>query len=277
MRAEQSKMADKQYVAGNRPKWELAYIFRTYGNAYLALHPTPSIDKQVMQDIMLCRTAYLGGHIQQCDTCGAQQIAYNSCRNRHCPKCQALAKAKWLEARKAELLPVTYFHGVFTVPHEINAVALCNKALIFNMLFKAASETLLAFGKNPQNRLGGQLGFTAILHTWDQLLKSHLHLHCIIPAGALSSDGTQWVPVKGDYLFCTLAISKVFRSKFMALFKKAFEKGKLKFCGKAKVYAAKGDFKRLSDTLCGKDWVVYARPPFGGPKQVLDYLGRYTH
>lgn len=277
MIAELSKTAVQQDFTGRQPKWELADIFRTYGDQYLALHPTPTRHKQIMQDIMLCRTAYLGGHLRQCDTCGAKQTAYNSCRNRHCPKCQALVKARWLEARTAELLPVTYFHGVFTLPHDINPIALCNKVLIFNMLFKAASQTLLCFGKNPKNGLGGRLGFTAILHTWDQMLKSHLHLHCIVPGGALSSDSTRWIPVKGDYLFCTLAMSKVFQGKFMALLIKAYEKGTLRFSGKAKAYAAKDDFKRLYDTLWAKDWVVYAKPPFGSPQQVLDYLGRYTH
>ncbi|MBW1699132.1 MAG: transposase zinc-binding domain-containing protein [Deltaproteobacteria bacterium] len=199
MIAEQGQTADQQDLTGKQPNREVADIFRTYGNQYLCRHRTPTRHKQIMQDIMLCRTAYQGGHIQQCYSCGAQQISYNSCRNRHCPKCQALTKAKWLQYRKTELLFVPYFHVVFTLPHEINAVALCNKVIIFNMLFNAVLQILLAFGENPQNALGGLLGFTAILHKWRQLLNSHLHLHCIFPAGALSSDGTRWIPFKDDY------------------------------------------------------------------------------
>lgn len=173
-----------------RVKWEVADIFRLYGEAYRLKHALPPSHLKVMHEIEVCRTAYLGGHLEQCDSCGFQRVAYNSCRNRHCPKCQALTKARWLQARTAELLPVTYFHNVFTLPHELNPIILCNKKVIYNLLFKSASRTLLQFGKNPDNGLGGQLGFNAILHTWDQTLLDHFHLHPVeFPLGSPIQQG----------------------------------------------------------------------------------------
>jgi hypothetical protein len=232
---------------------------------------------KVMHDIMACRTACLGGHLEKCDTCSTERNAYNSCRNRHCPKCQALTKARWLEARKAELLPVLYFHTVFTLPHELNPIALCNKRVVFNLLFKSVSETLLTFGKNPENGLGGKLGFTAILHTWDQKLLDHLHLHCVVPAGVLSSNGTRWIPARENYLFSVRALSKVFRGKFIAFLEKAFARDKLIFPGQTEHLGTPEGFSYLIQQLWKKDWVVYSKKPFAGPEQVLDYLGRYTH
>jgi len=260
-----------------RPKWEVADILREYGHAYLLNHPTPTSHLEVIHDILACRTACLGGHIEQCDTCGAERNAYNSCRNRHCPKCQALTKARWLESRKSELLPTTYFHNVFTLPHEINPIALCNKRVIFDILFKAVSETLSEFGKNPENGLGGKLGFIAILHTWDQTLMDHIHLHCVIPGGALSFDGSQWIPGRENFLFRVEPLSQVFQGKFMHYFEKAFEKGELIFPGKTERLGTQKGFKDLKNQLWAKNWVVYSKKPFGGPEQVLDYLGRYTH
>ena len=195
-----------------RSQWEVADIFRLYGEPYRKAHPLPHSHLKVMQDIELCRTKYLGGHMEQCDSCGFERPAYNSCRNRHCPKCQALAKARWLQARRAELLPVSYFHNVFTLQHEINPLALCNKKLIFDLLFKAVSETLLTFGNNG---LGALMGFISILHTWDQTLMSHFHLHCLIPGGALSLDHTRWISTKDNFLFPVEPLSHVFRGKFM--------------------------------------------------------------
>jgi len=177
---------------------ELADIFRLYGEDYRSTHPLPLSHLKVMRDIEVCRTAALGGHIQQCDACGFELQLYNSCRNRHCPKCQALAKARWVEDRKAELLPVGYFHLVFTLPHQLNPLALSNKKTICDLLFKAVSETLLEFG---QTHLGGKLGFIAVLHTWDQTLLDHFHLHCLVPAGALSEDNQRWIAANNNFLF----------------------------------------------------------------------------
>jgi len=195
-----------------------------------------------MHDIGVCRTAYLGGHIEQCDVCGFERNSYNSCRNRHCPKCQALTKARWLQARKAELLPVSYFHNVFTLPHEINPVALCNKRVVFDILFKSVSETLSEFGRNPENGLGGKLGFIAILHTWDQTCLDHFHLHCVIPSGALSSDGESWITGSDTFLFPVAALSKVFQGKFIDYLETAFAKGKLIFAGNTKTFGSSKGF-----------------------------------
>ncbi len=227
-----------------------------------------------MHSIEVCRTPYLGGHVLKCDKCGFEQHAYNSCRNRHCPKCQTLTKAQWVEDRKAELLPVPCFHNVFTLPHELNPIALCNKEEIYSMLFKAVSETLLQFGRN---NLGGTLGFTAILHTWDQRLLDHFHLHCVIAGGVLSGDKTRWIPSSEKYLFNVEALSLVFRGKFIEYLEKARAKGELKFPGNTAKYASEEEFSSLIKALRSKEWVVYSKKPFAGPQQVLDYIGRYTH
>ena len=260
-----------------RAKWEVADIFRQYREAYRLKHGLPASHLKVMHDIEVCRTSSLGGHIEQCDSCGFERNAYNSCRNRHCPKCQALTKARWLEARKAELLPVVYFHNVFTLPHEINPIALCNKKVIFDILFKSVSETLLQFGRNPKNGLGGKLGFIAILHTWDQTLMDHFHLHCVIPSGCLSLDDSQWIAGRENFLFRVELLSGVFQGKFIHYLEKAFEKGKLIFPGKTQPLGTSKGFRDLKNQLWAKNWVVYSKPPFAGPEQVLDYLGRYTH
>lgn len=263
--------------AKGRPGYEVADIFRQYGERYRCDHPLPLSHLKVMHDIEVCRTAYLGGHLEECDCCGFQRISYNSCRNRHCPKCQSLTKARWLEARKVELLPVTYFHNVFTLPHEINPLTLCNKKLVFRILFKAVSETLMQFGANPENGLGGKLGFTCVLHTWDQTLLDHFHLHCLIPAGALSSSGDRWLSASEDFLFSVKALSRVFRGKFIDLIKQAFAKDEIIFPGAIQHLKSQEKFSKLLKQLWGKDWVVYSKKPFAGPQQVLDYLGRYTH
>jgi hypothetical protein len=271
------KNSVEEKLPQEKTKWEVADIFREHGDAYRLNHPLPATHLKVMHDIEVCRTAYLGGHIEKCDTCGAERNAYNSCRNRHCPKCQALTKARWLESRKSELLPTTYFHNVFTLPHEINPIALCNKRVIFDILFKSVSQTLLQFGKNPENGLGGKLGFIAILHTWDQTLMDHFHLHCVIPGGALSFDGSQWIPGRENFLFRVEPLSQVFQGKFMHYFERAFEKGELIFPGNTGPLGTQKGFKDLKNQLWAKNWVVYSKEPFGGPEQVLDYLGRYTH
>ena len=238
---------------------ELADIFRSHGESYRRTHPLPASHRKVMRAVEVCRTKELGGHLKKCDTCGFEHPTYNSCLNRHCPKCQSLAKAKWLKKQTAELLPVGYFHLVFTLPHVLNLLILANKRVLLNILFRAVSETLLEFG---YTHLRGTVGFIAVLHTWDQTLKDHFHLHCLIPAGALSFDQSRWIKARKNFLFRVEPLSRVFRGKFLYLMKKAIRQGKLP-----------ASAPRLSNT----DWVVYAKKPFASPQQVLDYLGRYTH
>ncbi len=258
-------------------KTELADILKNHINDYqlhYKLHPE---HYKVVGDILECRTSFLGGHIHKCSECKAEKNMYNSCRNRHCPKCQTMTKARWLEARKAELLPVQYFHSVFTLPHEINPVALCNKRIVYGILFKAVSETLLQFGKNPENGLEGKLGIISILHTWDQKLNAHLHLHCVIPGGVLSFDNKTFNKCGKDFLFHVKALSKVFRGKFMELFNKAFNEESLIFPGQISLLGTSNGFKTLVNKLWKKDWVVYTKKPFSGPSDVLSYIARYTH
>ena len=257
-----------------RPKLELADVFRLYGCAYLNSHRLPLTHLKVMRAIENCRTAALGGHIQQCDHCGYQRQSYNSCRNRHCPKCQSQAKARWLEDRKSDLLPVGYFHLVFTLPHELNPLVLSNKKVLCDLLFKAVSETLLEFGRN---NLGGKIGLIAVLHTWDQTLLDHFHLHCLIPAGALSMDQSRWIPARDNFLFSVRALSLVYRGKMLDLLGQAFNKASLKFVGRCEGLSRREHFKRWVEGLREKPWVVYAKKPFSNPEYVLDYLGRYTH
>jgi hypothetical protein len=261
--------------ADNKP--EVADIFCIYGNDYSKTHPLPYAHKKVMGHITACRTAKLGGHVEQCDKCGFKRNAYNSCRNRHCPKCQCMAKEQWLNDRKAELLPCGYFHLVFTLPHELNPIILCNKTVTLTILFAAVSETLQAFARDPQWRLEGQLGFIAVLHTWNQVLLDHFHVHCLVPAGALSFDKTRWVPASDSYLFKVGSLAKELRKRYLKKLKKAFCDGKLIFPGKTQIYGSPRKFKKLIHSLYRTTWIVYAKPPFAGPDQVLEYLGRYTH
>jgi len=227
-----------------------------------------------MNAIECCRTAVLGGHLERCDTCDFERPAYNSCGNRHCPKCQALAKAKWLEARRTELLPVGYFHNVFTVPHELNPLLWCNKRVVFDRLFQSVSKTLQQFG---HTHLGGRMGFTAILHTWDQKLLDHAHLHCVIPGGVLAPDESEWKPSAPNFLLPVLELSPVYRDQFLESLRRAFVRGKLEFPGQTERWAEPPAFQALLDSVRDKDWVVFSKRPFAGPEQVLDYLGSYTH
>lgn len=263
-----------EQAAAQRHGCELADIFREYGGAYRRDHSLPVSHLKVMRAVERCRTAALGGHLQQCDACGFERPAYNSCRNRHCPKCQSMAKARWLEKQKSELLPVGYFHLVFTLPHELNRLILANKKALINLLFQAVSETLLEFA---QTHLKGTLGITAVLHTWDQTLLDHFHLHCLVPAGALSFGQNRWIPARKNFLFHVKALSLVFRGKFLHSLKKAFDQQKLLFAGQTAPLADALTFKLLLKALRQKPWVVYAKEPFGSPEHVLDYLGRYTH
>jgi hypothetical protein len=260
-----------------KPRWEVADVLRRYGETFRRAYRLPPLHLKILRALTACRTPALGGHRQRCNICGAEHDAYHSCCNRHCPKCQSLAKAKWLQARSAELLPVGYFHLVFTLPHVLNPLILCNKAVILAILFEAVAQTLLQFGRNPANGLGGKLGFLAVLHTWDQRLRDHFHLHCLVPAGALSPDGRRWIPAQDSFLFPVKALGKVFRGKFIALLKQAFDEQRLVFPGRTADLGTPAGFAALIGELYKKDWVVYCKPPFGGPWKVLDYLGRYTH
>jgi hypothetical protein len=254
--------ADGRAAGQKSGRPELADIFRSHGERYQRTHRLSVCERKVMRAVSVCRTQELGGHLDRCDACGFERPAYNSCRNRHCPKCQSLAKAKWLEKQTSELLPVGYFHLVFTLPHEFNRLILANKKIGLSLLFKAVSETLLEFG---QTHLKGTLGIIAVLHTWDQTLKDHFHLHCLVPAGALSFDQRRWISARQNFLFPVKALSRVFRGKFLALLKRNIERGKV---------AAANNETNASRL---KNWIVYAKRPFGSPHTVLDYLGRYTH
>ena len=267
----------KPMATENAEKLEVADIFRLYGDSYRQSHSLSYEQAKVMRHIEICRTATLGGHLQQCDECAFERISYNSCRDRHCPKCQTLVKERWLNDRKAELLPCGYFHLVFTLPHDLNPIILCNKKVTLNILFAAVKETLQAFAKDPQWRLEGQLGMIAVLHTWSQTLFDHFHLHCIVPAGALSFAKDKWVPSRPTYLFGISSLAKEFRKRYLRGLAKAYGKAELIFPGKTAVIATDEQMGRLTESLSKLKWVAYAKPPFAGPEQVLEYLGRYTH
>jgi putative transposase/transposase-like zinc-binding protein len=255
---------------------EVADIFRAHGECFRATHRLCGQQHRVMRAIEACRTPALGAQAVQCDRCGLIELRYHSCRNRHCPKCQTLAKEHWLQARCAELLPVEYFHVVFTLPHALNALAQGNRKQIYDLLFRAASETLLTFGRNPR-WLGGEIGATMVRHTWGQHLGQHLHVHCVVTGGALSSDGSRWIPAKKGFLFPVRALSRVFRGKYLEALQAAHGRGELCFTGELARLAEPQGFARLLAELRSQDWVVYSKPPFAGPEQVLAYLGRYTH
>jgi len=263
-----------------RPKLEVADILRRYGEAYRAEHEgSVSVAQQrIMQAITACRTAALGGHREVCnnDDCAHQRICYNSCRNRHCPKCQSLARAVWIEDRKAELLECPYFHVVFTLPEEIAAIAYQNKAVLCNLLFAATAETLRTIAADPKH-LGAQIGFFAVLHTWGQNLIHHPHLHCVVPGGGLSADGERWVPCRPGFFLPVRVLSRFFRRRFLQLLQQAFDRGELKFFSKLQPLANPQAFADYLEPVRQKEWVVYAKAPFAGPEQVLDYVGRYTH
>jgi hypothetical protein len=256
---------------------ELADIFRKYGDDYRHSHFLSTEQSKTMHHIEICRTAVLGGHSEACDHCGFKQNSYNSCRDRHCPKCQTFVKEKWLNSRKSELLPCPYFHNVFTLPHELNPLILSNKKVLLAILFGAAKETLQVFAGDPQWRLVGQLGFISVLHTWNQKLMDHFHLHCIIPAGVLSFDKTKWVAAREGYLFRVESLAKEFRKRYLSKLEKLYEQEKLCFHGRASDFVDKHVFNKLIETLKGKKWMTYSKQPFDGPEQVFEYLGRYTH
>jgi hypothetical protein len=255
-----------QIINPKQPTLQVADIVRDHIADYQKAYPLWPQHKKIVSDLLNCRTPHLGGRIECCDNCAALRVAYHSCRNRHCPRCQHMPRERWLAKRKQEILPVSYFHVVFTLPHELNTVILNNKKLMFNILFAAASKTLLRFS---ENELNGTPGFLAILHTWDQKLYAHFHLHCIIGAGVVSKHDKQWIECKNDYLFNQDALSLVFRAKFMQLMSQACNSEKIKF--------AENSYKKLKNTLFTKKWVVSVRDPVKRPEEVLEYLARYTH
>jgi len=273
----QAPCAERQRATISSPRFEIAELFRTHGDAYRRAHRLSHEQWSAMRAIESCRTAILGGHVDVCDACGYQRPAYNSCRNRHCPKCQSLAQARWITQRMQRILPTRYFHVVFTLPAALRPLALSNRRLVFTLLFQAAAQTLLALGDDPK-RLGGRLGMTAVLHTWTRALPFHPHLHCVVTGGALSADGQRWIATKTpDYLFPVRVLSALFRAKFLRALRRAFRWGKLRFSPGLAALAAPQAFGRFIDALSRQDWVVYAKQPFGGSEHVFRYLGRYTH
>jgi predicted Zn-ribbon and HTH transcriptional regulator len=260
-----------------RPAVEVADIVRAHAarfvekNAWLTYqHLT------VLRAIARCRTADLGGHIDHCKGCGHEAVSYNSCRNRHCPKCQAQARLRWVAARERELLPIAYFHVVFTLPHELNALCRYNARILYDLLFAASAATMLEVAANPA-RLGAHIGFISILHTWGQNLLLHPHVHCIVPAGGFSSDYKSWVHPKYAFFLPVTVLGSVFRAKFAEGLRRAHARAELRFCASTNELRARKRFDAFIDSLFNKDWVVYAKPAFGGPTQVLRYIGRYTH
>jgi len=260
-----------------RPALEVADIFRCHGADYRDTHAdTLSVGhRRVMAAIEACRTPVLGGHVEQCADCGEVRIAYNSCRNRHCPKCQSLARAQWLADREVELLPVPYFHVVFTLPAPIAAIALQNKAVVYDMLFGAAAEAVRTIAADPKH-LGAETGMIAVLHTWGQTLVHHPHVHCIVPGGGLAPDGG-WVSCRPGFFLSVRVLSRLYRRLFLERLQAAFDAGTLAFFGDLAFLADPAAFAAYLQPLRRTEWVVYAKRPFGGPEQVLAYLGRYTH
>jgi len=259
-----------------RPALDVADIVRAHGAAYRREHALSLDQRAVLRAIATCRTPVLGGHLDVCDTCGHTRPAYNSCRNRHCPKCQALAAARWIDARMARLLPTLYFHVVFTLPAALRGLVLHNRRRLFALLFAAASQTLLTLGRD-RRRLGATLGITAVLHTWTRDLQFHPHVHCLVTGGGLAVDRPRWIAARPRHLLPVTVLSRLFRGKFLAALARARERGELQFPGAIADLADAGTFGALLDQLYHQEWVVHAKRPFGGPTQVFHYLGRYTH
>ena len=261
-----------------RPALSVAEVFRRYGDTFRSQVGTAlsTVQRRVMTAIEQCRTAALGGHVEQCDHCGHRRVWYNSCRNRHCPTCQSLARAAWLERRRADLLPTEYFHVVFTVPRPVAVIAAQNKAVVYGLLFRTVAETLRTIAADPRH-LGAEIGFFAVLHTWGQTLVHHPHLHCVIPGGGLAHDGSGWVACRPGFFLPVRVLSRYFRRVFLAALQQAFEAGQLRFAGQQQPLSNARRFAEFLRPAREAEWVVYAKRPFAGPEQVLDYLGRYTH
>ena len=262
--------------AEGRPALEVADIVRAHGEAFVRAHVLTPDQHAVLRAIVRCRTAVLGGHADVCDSCGHREVAYNSCRNRHCPKCQSLAQARWVERRMERVLPTHSFHVVFTLPSELHGLVMANREKLFDVLFASAAEALLELGRDPK-WLGAELGITSVLHTWTRDLRFHPHVHCIVTGGGLSPDGSRWVATRPDFLFPVRVLGALLRGKVLARIEHLHDRGQLELRGPAAALADSDRFARLRDRLYRKRWVVYAKPPFGGPEQVFRYLGRYTH
>jgi hypothetical protein len=262
----------------DRPKLEVADIFRRYGKAYRQKHEGSfsAAQRRVMTAIEVCRTAALGGHLERCDSCGYERPAYDSCRDRHCPKCQSLARAEWVEKRTAEILPTHYFHVVFSVPEQIASIAYQNKEVVYDVLFRATAETLTTIAANPKH-LGAEIGFFAVLHSWGQILLFHPHLHCVVPGGGISPDGNRWISCRPRFFLPVRVLSRLFRRLFLTYLEKAFDSGQLQFFSSLEALRDRQAFQQHLDSVRKVEWVVYAKPPFAGPQQVVDYVGRYTH
>ncbi len=262
----------------SRPTLEVADIVRTAGNSFWEKYRSHLAwpHRKVLDAIVRCRTAALGGHLDQCLRCGHQAVSYNSCRDRHCPRCQGNARARWLAARSSELLPVPYFHIVFTLPHEFSALILQNKRLLYDLLFRTSAASLLELARDPE-RLGADIGFLGVLHTWGQNLQHHPHVHYIVPAGGLAPDGSRWIDSSRRFFLPVMALSKIFRDKFCDELRELFQQDRLQFHNALQQLVSPGSFSHLLWQLGRKDWVVYAKPPFGGAENVLNYLARYTH
>jgi len=261
-----------------QPRLEVAEVFREFIPDFLQRYGdmiSPD-QRRVLWNVARCRTAELGGHIEECDRCGHRRPAYNSCRNRHCPKCQAATRAQWLEDRSAELLPVEYYHVVFTLPHELGPLALQNQRRIYGMLFQAAAESLLTIAADPRH-LGAKIGFLSVLHTWGQNLHLHPHVHCVVPGGGLSPDQSQWIACRPGFFLPVRVLGRLFRAKFLCFLRGAYDRRQIFFHGQQQHLEEPARFRQLVETLKEKNWVVYAKPPFGGPEVVLKYLARYTH
>ena len=264
-----------QSAPATRPALEVADILRARLDRYRDTHQLSPQQHRAANALVRCRTAVLGGFASQCDACGATTVQYASCRNRHCPKCQTLTQTRWVERQCDKLLDIGYWHIVFTLPHELNPLAQRQPALVYRLLFKAASQTLLEFGRNPR-WLGGEIGVTMVLHTWGQNLGQHIHVHAIVTGGALSPDRERWLPARNSFLFPTRALSSVFRGKYLDFLAQAHRSGELRLPGTEGIDDA-NDFDCLTTALRSHDWVVYAKPPFANAAHVLAYLGRYTH
>lgn len=260
----------------SRPTLELADIFRQHGQAYRQAHALPLPQHRVMNAIESCRTAVLGGTVEWCEHCQFTHVRYRSCRNRHCPKCQGEARAQWVEQRSAELLPVEYFHVVFTLPAELVPIAFQNQETVYALLFRTVAETLLTIARDPKHRLGAEIGFFCVLHTWGQNLHLHPHLHCVVPGGGITPEG-EWKSCLPSFFLPVKVLSRLFRRLFLEGLHQLHHDGQLHFFGEQQALREAEAFTRYLAPLQEKEWVVYAKPPFGGPQQVLAYLGRYTH
>jgi len=266
-----------------RVRYEVADVVRAHCEEYLRTYPASAEQRQVLRAIASCRTAARGGHVEQCESCSYRRIAYHSCGNRHCPKCQGKERAQWMAAEQAMLLPVPYFHVVFTLPHALNPLIRVNRARLYGLLFRVVARTLRTFARDPRH-LGAEPAITMVLHTWGQTLEEHSHVHCVVSGGGLSLDGRSWVALptgkkkrRRPFLFPVTALSRVFRGKFIAGLQRARRQGTLRYLGQSAALADPGPWEELQTALWRPDWVVYAKAPFGGPAHVLKYLSRYTH